>query len=387
MRFISKIFLVFIGLISSLLIAELYFRIFNPQQTIDNYLVAYDFPCYEKGDYYWIRLKANANCKLKSNAEAFHPVEVKTNSLHMRNDEIIIPKPQDTIRILFVGDSFTFGHGVDEDEAYPRVVESLLTQKYPDKKIEVINAGLPGAGVGYYYLFLKNQGIALEPDIIVVGFYMLNDIPENALFSKWEGIDEKGLPLKTVSSLDFIDSSGKLLPRSVPLKFKIPYLRNLNLFAFLMDRFHHEHDWEKTNVVVTNPVINPETCLYKEECHDLDDAKDRVKKLFIGIKNLAEKNNSKLMVVSIPAEFQSKNGDRLKYGIAIPLLPNEKDYPYLEFGKFFQESNISFLDPRSFLREAQDNIFFKLDNHWNPLGHYLAAQIITQRISEEFFKE
>lgn len=71
-------------------------------------------------------------------------VEARISSQGLRNAEVIVPKPPDTFRILAVGDSFTFGWGVDLPLAWLKLVEQSMS--LPGQKIEVINAGLPGAG-------------------------------------------------------------------------------------------------------------------------------------------------------------------------------------------------------------------------------------------------
>ena len=71
-------------------------------------------------------------------------VEARISSQGLRNEEVAVPKPDDTFRILAVGDSFTFGWGVDGASSWPKLLETSL--KVPGKNVEVINAGLPGAG-------------------------------------------------------------------------------------------------------------------------------------------------------------------------------------------------------------------------------------------------
>ena len=60
---------------------------------------------------------------------------MSTNSLGLRGPEIDSPKKH--LRVLCLGDSVTFGWGVEEQNAYP----ALLQQKI---MAEVINAGVPG---------------------------------------------------------------------------------------------------------------------------------------------------------------------------------------------------------------------------------------------------
>ena len=64
---------------------------------------------------------------------------VVTNELGFREPRLPGPKPPGVQRIVALGDSFTQGYGVEEDEAYPRQLERRL------EGVEVINLGVPGA--------------------------------------------------------------------------------------------------------------------------------------------------------------------------------------------------------------------------------------------------
>src|SRR5204863_839527 len=50
-------------------------------------------------------------------------VQVSINSYGLREDEINVPKPPHTFRLLAVGDSITFGYGVTVEESYVKVLE------------------------------------------------------------------------------------------------------------------------------------------------------------------------------------------------------------------------------------------------------------------------
>jgi len=72
-------------------------------------------------------------------------------------------------RILCVGDSITFGFSVDQPDTYARQLLALLKQRYPDREFEIINAGVPGWSYLQGLRFLDVRGMALEPDLIVIG--------------------------------------------------------------------------------------------------------------------------------------------------------------------------------------------------------------------------
>ncbi len=102
---------------------------------------------------------------------------VITNSQGLREAKFIAEKHPGTFRIVVIGDSITFGQGVNEKETYPRVLEQQLREKSGWKNCEVVNVSRRGAGPGEYLRYLRLAIRKLNPDLIVLGFYTLNDCP------------------------------------------------------------------------------------------------------------------------------------------------------------------------------------------------------------------
>jgi lysophospholipase L1-like esterase len=98
------------------------------------------------------------------------------NSMGFRGrKEYRFPKTTD-FRILFLGDSFTYGLGVNDDQTFPFLVEQQLLQ---DRlSVEVINAGNNGKGTDYELRFFQVRGAKFNPDLTVVCFFC-NDFADN----------------------------------------------------------------------------------------------------------------------------------------------------------------------------------------------------------------
>lgn len=369
----------------ALMVGEIYLRLFNPQKTFSSLIPPYDFHCLKQGTYYWLAFQPNSNCTLRSNTNAFSDVIIKTNSLGLRNPEIT-PDPKGKIRILFIGDSLTVGWGVKENETFPRVTESLLKQKFPDKAIESVNAGLVAGGPGYYYIYLKNDGIKLNPDIVVVGFYMYNDIPANALNSNWLKTDQQGLPEKIDSTEIYVDQVGYIYPKALSFKYHLPILRNLHLFMAVYNVFSPPNPENDLGQTYFDPIYNPYNCLYKDykkHCQDLEEAKSNTKSLFLGIKKILDQKGKKLLILFIPSEFQLDEDAAEKYGFVVPLLPADRNRPYLEFASFFQDNKIDYIDPRPFLRQFPDkDLYFQTDDHMTALGYQKLAEILSDKLAD-----
>ena len=63
------------------------------------------------------------------------------NSKGLRDKEYKIPKPDNTFRIIGLGDSVTFGASIDQNDTFLNLIEHELNNYY-DKNIEVLNAGV-----------------------------------------------------------------------------------------------------------------------------------------------------------------------------------------------------------------------------------------------------
>lgn len=126
--------------------------------------------------------------RLKPNVRghAIHPGVLEyrwtTNSQQLRaTREYSIAKPAGTRRVAALGDSFTFGLGVNDDETYPAVLQARLRTGCPDT-VEVINFGVGGYGLSQELELFERYAAPFAPDVVVYQFYS-NDIADNVQFA------------------------------------------------------------------------------------------------------------------------------------------------------------------------------------------------------------
>jgi hypothetical protein len=86
----------------------------------------------------------------------------------------ITAKAPGTYRIAVVGDSFTFGNGINADERF-----SALVQRALPAKIEVLNFGLPGNNTAEHLGVIANQLADVAPDFILWQWFV-NDVEFDA---------------------------------------------------------------------------------------------------------------------------------------------------------------------------------------------------------------
>ena len=99
-------------------------------------------------------------------------VDVKINGLGLRDRDRKTERTPGTFRILTIGDSLTFGFGVQAEETFSSRLEDLLP------RTEVLNGGVCGYGTDQALLYLEACGFGLNPDLIVVTLCG-NDVEEN----------------------------------------------------------------------------------------------------------------------------------------------------------------------------------------------------------------
>ncbi|MBS3052262.1 MAG: SGNH/GDSL hydrolase family protein [Candidatus Aenigmarchaeota archaeon] len=95
---------------------------------------------------------------------------IKINSDGFRDKEYSIEKPNDTFRIVVLGDSITFGWGVNNDEIYTEILEEKLNSLNNGINYEVLNFGVPGYNTENEVEMFKVKGTKYNPDMIIIGF-------------------------------------------------------------------------------------------------------------------------------------------------------------------------------------------------------------------------
>lgn len=94
---------------------------------------------------------------------------VRTNAAGMRNDEdfSLTPTPGKP-RLMIVGDSYSFGFGVSNEESYAYHLANAMPNW------EVLNLAVSATGTDQHYLMYERVGEQYKPNIVLLGFYVLD---------------------------------------------------------------------------------------------------------------------------------------------------------------------------------------------------------------------
>jgi len=110
------------------------------------------------------------------------PISINADGLR---DREIGKKRDGELRILVLGDSFTFGAGVTVQEAYSRQIEERLRKDW-NLRVTVVNAGVPGYGTEQAAAFFERVVERVQPDTVLLGFFIGNDFYDNLHLNQYK---------------------------------------------------------------------------------------------------------------------------------------------------------------------------------------------------------
>lgn len=400
------ILIVFVSTTISLLLAEKMIRYANPQFTYQQ-AKQVSLRAYEKSDLLPFKLAANLNTDHIGNTHEFS-YTIRTNSAGYRMEEFSAQKPKDEYRILMLGDSMTFGFGVEENQSFVQKVKEKLNiylkaHKITNKKVQLINAGfMDGKSPDSYYLYLKEEGLKLKPDLIIVNYFINNDVldlDDNI----WEKVDDNGLPLKISSRTAYIDPPYYRLQRPYQnWKLVVPILRDSHLWILFATAWETKApDKVQTikNLLGTKPlpVIEADenaNCLFKEKCSPkMNELLEKFYLLAQAKIKLGRANDVPLIVSLIPANPQVEEQAKI--------IDAEKRYPKLTTAKiagmlsavepqktwreFFANQDVAVIDPLPYMADiGWQSFYFNLDGHPTVSGNEALSQAYFDFLTENW---
>lgn len=384
-----------ISIVIALVIAEKMVQYANPQLT---YKVARleSLRVYKKSDFLPFELLPNVNRVHIGNTHEFS-YTVRTNSLGYRMNEFSQVKADDEFRILMLGDSMTFGYGVEVEDNFPSKLETKLN-KYlklngvESKKVKIINAGFAdGKSPDTYYLYLKKVGLDLNPDLIIVNYFINNDVADLD-DTVWEKVDEQGLPEKIVSRTTYIDDDYTRLKNAYQnWKFSIPVLRDSNLWILFSTALESKSPETVIRIkkflnVGDIPLIKEGevfSCLFDSKCNDkMNDLLAKFFKVGNATYEVAKAKGVPIIFSALPANPQIESINKLPVdssaaeGISFDeIIQNRGEFlkgvePQSRIKTNLDLKDTEFIDPLPYLVDVDWHVFyFPKDGHATEKGN------------------
>jgi len=118
-------------------------------------------------------------------ATAGRAVRLDINADGFRGPELR-PRAASVRRLVFLGDSIVFGPGLEYEETVPYLTGARL-----GPGVEVINAAVPGMSLKDEVDLLEEKAGRLEPDLVVVGFYLNDPVRSYLLEEEYGNMDQR----------------------------------------------------------------------------------------------------------------------------------------------------------------------------------------------------
>ena len=301
-------------------LSEIFFRIFYPINSQSWYAEIID----EKKNF--VALKKNHYHKI----DRWNYKYYTSYNLGEFRNRVTQKIGQDKDKILILGDSFTFGLFLKNEDTY---IDKLQNEF---KNFNLINSSTPGWGLEDYYMFTKNFCNIINPKKTIV---ILND-------GDLGRIKDKVIKINNTK-------------KSLKEKYRVYkfFIENFMTISFLRESIYKIINYEKNipqeEFEGTNIYFDPSTA--KEVVKDS-------KKIFLLLRDISNDCNSSLYIINLGWNYNISEDKKLSDPMYL-LLNDEID--------FFKKNEINFFDNKNYLKHINNNkqkYIIKNEGHPNEHG-------------------
>ncbi len=286
-------------------------------------------------------------------------VQVTHDSNGLRGREVSPERVADVSRVVFVGDSMTYGHAASDEEAYVEILDRN------DNGIETVNLGVGGYNTGQQFLRLRYQGFKYHPDLVVLDVFW-NDI-------YWENLDSPG-PRFDVKNGELIQIGFDLEDMNSELIFQ-----------------REEEGSEFRDRLYVYRLVSDSIKLFRARFRDNFSRKFKqgseekegktweiLEALLLEFKKLCDEQRTPFLVTLIPDQVEVETDKKV-----LGLPPQfSQIQPRLE--SFLVENKIDFYSPLLALKEHYENhkrpLYYHMNRHMTPEGNRVLAETLEAEL-------
>lgn len=259
---------------------------------------------------------------------------IRINEFGLRNDQ---PISSADGAIWVVGDSMTFGWGVEEDERYSAVIEKEL--KHP-----TYNVASPGTDVCGYRALMERMPASTKPAAVIVGLVLENDLMSYDCDARSNTVPPKERLSLIGAKVWLTGHSALYNVLAVTLK-KVDIVRQSLMAVGLVSQEHAYKRFFEPNEVAAVAASTADNLVAL--CHDVS-------------------SDIPCAILVMPARFEIANDDKIYHAARVAL------------DKALVDQGIDIIDPIDAFRAAGfEPTHFIHDGHWSPLGHQIAASAVA----------
>ena len=310
--------------------------------------------------------------------------------------------------MLALGDSFTFGFGVEAKQAWPKTLEAYLQTAGYD--VEIANLGRPGGSPRDYAAIAEKTIPLLKPDLVIVAVLQGDDLAQMADPPQMDSVVEFPRPEDTVTAyprLRRVTASlyphllamvDKILEPQLFYRWKKDAQRLLTSMTPTVKARFEKLDHGVQEALI-NGQLNPALIYLSTSRPDyflsnMDVNSPNTQRLILEmadqlarIDKAARQNQAKAIVVSVPyGVYVSQNSFKTRQRLGFEVVPDmlttsAGDEPIRRASEI---AGLSFYEVTNEFRQAslQRDLFFELDGHFNAAGHERFAALLMPTIQK-----
>jgi len=335
-----------------MLTGEIVLRVMTPPSIIDAGIIKAGM--FTDDEHYgWKHIKDFKG--VQSNPE--FTIDIRINSDGYRCKWLLdeLKKEKEALKILGIGDSFTFGFGVQEEQCYLSLLEKYLNEK-KDRRYIVYNAAVSGFSFKEYCKFLESfRENLVHFDFITIGVTINDHTDARLPHPKY----------KTYGGYLIYYKSNK--------DKKHKYDTN----AVKLWAYKHSYLW-RLAAKVKKILLSTNSTNRDESFHLAREAWDKAISYLDRISEIAREFEIPVMLIRIPHRKDIHKGN--------PKDEHIDEFLFADLGErlrqYAKQNGMVYVDTSTALIEfAKEGpvYYMKYDAHWNISGHEAAIKAISER--------
>ena len=317
------------------------------------------------------------------------------NSRSFRTREYKPGAAPDRVRVAALGDSFTFASGgLPHEDQWTTLTEEALNTP-TNRPVEVLRFGVPDTGPAFQLRLWQLEVARLEPDVVVLAFFVGNDFVDHQRVGGVIGGHDRGLGSRLVSTsalyrvtrnLIRVRNSGAGGPAGSPGNPDSEGVAPGEPIPSYRDDFVSSRPTFGKKKFIAIEAQRMALCLRSEK-----DAFDELAWRTIGVVSElvdeVEFTGARCIVMVIPDQFQVD--DALVEEVLEATGHRREDYdfdrPQRELVTALKSEGAEVLDLLPVFRRAADRgpLYRPRDTHWNRHGNVVAATALSRLLERE----
>jgi lysophospholipase L1-like esterase len=292
---------------------------------------------------------------------------VEITSQGLRDDREYGPKAAGERRVLILGDSFVMGVGVEIEETFVEQIEASLGAGAPVAPVRIVNTGVAGYSTRQELAFLESYGQQFAADAVLLGFFVGNDLAENA---------GTALQVDDGYLVDAAEPEG-MLPGGLR-RFLGVHSQLYHLLWPLQRRMRgYGHETSEAAHYVAEPYVTDDgqaAALWQPTREALESLIGACRKAGLPLAVLLIPDYAQVVPSAWARLMAAAGPEKGRY---------EADAPNRRLVQFLESENVPVLDLLPAFRAEPDpkGLYLSLDRHWTVRGHEVASRAAAPFIS------